>query len=221
MGAMGKVTQLIFGGLSPGNMNVNLMSANITAAAASSSADLLTDLKSGYLLGANPRKQFLAQFAGIFIGTVATVLAFKVMVPTASVLGSDQFPAPAAQAWRVVALALSHGFESLEPVKVWSIVIGGSVGIILTLLPRWFPRHAKWIPSASGMGLAWTFHWYYGLLFFIGGLIGWLVERKRPALAELYNYPVASGLIAGGSLMGVVLIFWENLPPLLHQYFAH
>jgi len=220
MGAMGKVTQLIFGALSPGNMNINLMSANITAAAASSSADLLTDLKSGYLLGANPRKQFLAQFAGIFIGTVATVLAFKVMVPTASVLGSDQFPAPAAQAWRVVALALSHGFESLEPIKIWSMVIGGSMGIILTLLPRWFPRHAKWIPSAAGMGLAWTFHWYYGLLFFIGGLIGWLMERKRPALAELYNYPVAAGLVAGGSLMGVILIFWENLPPLLHQYFA-
>ena len=31
VGAMGKVTQLIFGGLSPGNVNVNLMSANITA----------------------------------------------------------------------------------------------------------------------------------------------------------------------------------------------
>ncbi len=219
-GAMGKVTQLIFGGLSPGNMNINLMSANVTSSAAISAADLLTDLKSGYLLGANPRKQFLAQFAGIFIGTVATVLAFKVMVPTASVLGSDQFPAPAAQAWRVVALALSHGFESLEAIKVWSIVIGGSAGIILTLLPRWFPRQAKWMPSASGMGLAWTFHWYYGMLFFIGGLIGWLVERKRPVWAELYNYPVASGLIAGGSLMGVVLIFWENLPPLLHHYFT-
>ena len=68
IGAMGKVTQLIFGVLSPGNMNVNLMSANITAGAAASSADLLTDLKSGYLLGANPRKQFLAQFAGIFAG---------------------------------------------------------------------------------------------------------------------------------------------------------
>ena len=55
---MGKVTQLIFGALNPGNVNVNLMSANITSGAAISSADLLTDLKSGYLLGANPRKQF-------------------------------------------------------------------------------------------------------------------------------------------------------------------
>jgi uncharacterized oligopeptide transporter (OPT) family protein len=57
--------------------------------------------------------------------------------------------------------------------------------------------------------------------FFVGGVIGWMIERKRPAFAELYNYPVASGIIAGGSLMGVVLIFWENLPIVLHQYFAN
>ncbi|MDR3401022.1 MAG: OPT/YSL family transporter, partial [Chthoniobacter sp.] len=42
IGPMGKVTQLAFGALNPGNMNVNLMSANITAGAAGSAADLLT-----------------------------------------------------------------------------------------------------------------------------------------------------------------------------------
>lgn len=219
-GAMGKVTQLIFGAVSPGNMNVNLMSANITSSAAISSADLLSDLKSGYLLGANPRKQFIAQFCGIFMGTVATVLAFRVMVPTASVLGSDQFPAPAAQSWRVVALALSKGFAALEPVKVWSIIIGAGVGVLLTVLPKWFPKYATWIPSAAGIGLSWTFHWYYGLLFFLGALIAWSVEKKRPLTAELYNYPVASGVIAGGSLMGVVLIFWENGPIVWRQIFG-
>ena len=52
----------------------------------------MTDRKSGYLLGANPRKQFIAQFAGTFVGTVVTVLCFRVMVPDASVLGGDQFP---------------------------------------------------------------------------------------------------------------------------------
>jgi len=220
LGAMGKVTQLVFGALNPGNMNINLMSANITSSAAAASSDLLTDLKSGYLLGANPRKQFLAQFSGIFIGTVVTVSAYRVMVPTASVLGSDQFPAPAAQTWRVVALALSHGFESLGPVKSWSIIIGGLTGVVLTLLPRWFPRQAKWIPSPAGLGLAWTFHWYYGMLFFTGGLVGWFMERSNPARAKLYNNPVASGIIAGGSLMGVVLIFWENIPVVWHQLFG-
>ena len=219
-GAMGKVTQLIYGALNPGNMNINLMSANITSSAAISSADLLTGLKCGHLLGANPRKQFLAQFCGIFVGTVATVLAFRVMVPTASVLGSDQFPAPAAQAWRVVAIALSKGFDSLEPVKLWSIGFGALTGALLTLLPKWLPRHAKWMPSASGIGLSWTFHWYYGLLFFIGAFGGWLMEKKQPEKAEQYNLPVAAGIIAGGSLMGVALIFWENGPVVWHQLFG-
>src|SRR5262249_4593396 len=57
IGAMGKITQLTYGVLAPSNMTTNLMAASVTAATASSSADLLTDLKSGYLLGANARKQ--------------------------------------------------------------------------------------------------------------------------------------------------------------------
>jgi uncharacterized oligopeptide transporter (OPT) family protein len=133
VGAMGKVTQLIFGGLSPGNVNVNLMSANITAGAATSAADLLTDLKSGYLLGANPRQQFLAQFSGIFVGTVVSVLTFAVLVPDAQVLGTDQFPAPAAQTWSAVAIALGQGLSSLESVKLSLIFAGSVVGVLLTL----------------------------------------------------------------------------------------
>ena len=95
VGAMGKVTQLTFGALHPGNVNVNLMSANITAGAATSSADLLTDLKSGYLLGANPRQQFLAQFSGIFVGTVVSVLTFAVLVPERA--GAWHRPVPGAR----------------------------------------------------------------------------------------------------------------------------
>ncbi|MFI5357419.1 MAG: OPT family oligopeptide transporter, partial [Opitutales bacterium] len=221
IGPMGKVTQLLFGALSPGNMNINLMSANITACAANSSADLLTDLKSGYLLGANPRKQFLAQFAGIFMGTFAMVLAFRVLVPNASVLGSDQFPAPAAQTWRAVAIALSHGLEALEPIKVWSIAIGGTVGVLLVLLPKWLPKHREWIPSPAAFGMAWTFHWYYSMLFCLGSVIARLVENKNPALSEAYTWPVASGVVAGGSLMGVLIVFWENGPEMWRQFFGH
>jgi uncharacterized oligopeptide transporter (OPT) family protein len=214
---MGKITQLAFGVLRPGNTTVNLMSANITAAAASSSADLLTDLKSGYLLGANPRKQFIAQFAGIFVGTLVTVLSFRLLVPDASVLGSDQFPAPAAQTWRAVALALSHGVRELGAVKTWSIVGGGLVGVALTVLPRLFPARRHLIPSPAGVGLAWTFHWYYGVLFFVGGLLGWWVQKRYPQQAEELTFPIASGWIAGESLMGVSLVLAENGPELLRR----
>jgi uncharacterized oligopeptide transporter (OPT) family protein len=217
VGAMGKVTQLIFGGLSPGNVNVNLMSANITAGAATSAADLLTDLKSGYLLGANPRQQFLAQFSGIFVGTVVSVLTFAVLVPNAQVLGTDQFPAPAAQTWSAVAIALGQGLSSLESVKLWLIFAGGIVGVLLTLAPVLVPKYQERLPSASAFGLAWVFPWYYALLFFLGALVALLLERRKPKLAEEFTLPVASGVVAGGSLMGVVLVFWANGGSILNK----
>jgi uncharacterized oligopeptide transporter (OPT) family protein len=219
-GAMGKVTQLAFGALNPGNVSVNLMSANITASAAASSADLLTDLKSGYLLGAHPRKQFIAQFAGIFIGTVVSVFAFVLVVNKPEVIGSDQFPAPAAQTWAAVATALSKGLEALAPVKVLSIVIGTVLGVVLTLLPRLFPKQEKYLPSATGFGLAWIFQWYYGVLFTLGAFISWWFAKKSPAKAEEFTFPVASGVIAGGALMGVSIIFWQNGPEILKKLFG-
>jgi putative OPT family oligopeptide transporter len=221
VGSMGQLTQMVVGGLHPGSATTTLMSANIVSSAAISSADLLTDLKSGYLLGANPRKQFLAQFSGIFIGTLISVLAFSVVVPNAKVLGSDQFPAPAAQSWRAVALTMSKGIGQLHPLKRKAIEVGGAVGVVLAILPLIFPKKQKYIPSAAGAGLAWTFHWNYSLLFFLGALIGWAWQKKAPQNAEEFTYPVASGVIAGGSLMGVLLIFLENGPEMVKKLLGH
>jgi len=220
-GALGKVAQLTFGAMNPGNVYLNLMAANITSGAATSSADLLTDLKSGYLLGANPRKQFIAQFAGIFVGTLVTVFSFAVLVPDASSLGSEQFPAPAAQTWSAVAKALSLGLSALAPVKVWSIAVGGALGVALVLLPVALPkRFHVWVPSASAFGLAWVFDWHYGLLFLLGALIADAFKKRSPQAAEEYTFPVASGVIAGGSLMGVVLVFLENGGAMFAKFFG-
>jgi uncharacterized oligopeptide transporter (OPT) family protein len=223
VGPMGQLTQMIIGGIHPGSATTTLMSANVVSSAAISSADLLTDLKSGYLLGANPRKQFLAQFSGIFIGTLVSVLAFSVIIPKdkPNVLGSDQFPAPAAQSWRAVALTMSQGTAQLHPIKRTAIVIGGAVGVFLVILPLLFPKQQKYLPSAAGVGLAWTFHWYYSFLFFLGALVGWIWKKAAPNNAEEFTYPVASGVIAGGSLMGVLLIFVENGPEMLSKLFGH
>jgi uncharacterized oligopeptide transporter (OPT) family protein len=217
VGAMGKITQLTFGVLAPGNMQINLMSANITAAAAGSSADLLTDLKSGYLLGASPRRQFIAQFCGIFGGTIATVLAFQVIVPDASYLGTTQFPAPAAQTWKGVAEALAD-ITKLHPVKIWSMVVGGAIGLILPLLSMALPKYKNWIPSAAGVGLAWVFHFFTGLNFLLGAILGWAIQRAWPKVSEEYTFPVASGVIAGASLMGVLIIFIENGPEIFMKF---
>ena len=76
-------------------------------------------------------------------------------------------------------------------------------------------------PSASGFGLAWIFQWYYGVLFFIGAVIAWWFQKKSPAQAEEFTFPVASGVMAGGALMGVAIIFWQNGPEILKKLFGH
>ncbi len=99
-------------------------------------------------------------------------------------------------------------------------IIGGAVGIILPILERLFPKHVKWIPSAAGLGLAFTFAWSTALLFFIGAVIGWIIEKKRPKIFEEYGFIVASGVIAGEGLMGVGVAFWKNAPQVWQQMFG-
>ena len=73
---------------------------------------------------------------------------------------------------------------------------------------------------AAGIGLAWTFQWYTALLFFVGAVIGYVFEKVSPEKSEEYTFPVASGLIAGGSLMAVFVIFCENGPQMVKQLFG-
>ncbi len=205
IGAMGKITQLTFGVLAPSNMVTNLMTASVTAGAAGSTADLLTDLKSGYLLGANPRQQFIAQFLGIFAGTLIVVPAFYLLVPDASLLGSDKWPAPSAQVWAAVARLLSNGVSSLHYTAKAGLVVGGLVGILIPTLEILFPKHKKYIPSAMGLGLSMVIPFWNSLSMFIGGLIALVMEKKAPKVADKYIIPISSGIIAGESLMGVAI----------------
>jgi putative OPT family oligopeptide transporter len=205
IGPVGKITQLLYGVLIPQDMTANLMTANITSSMAIGSADLLTDLKSGYLLGANPRKQFLAQFFGVFGGALAATAAFYIVIPNAEALGGDRFPAPAAQVWRAVAQLLAQGLASLPPYAIESLVVGLVVGVVLTVAERLLPRARPFIPSPIGLGMAFTFQGYSSVSFALGATAAWIYKRVRPAAAEQYTIPVASGVIAGESLTGVLI----------------
>lgn len=205
VGAMGKITQLTFGVMAPSNMVTNLMTASVTAGAAGASADLLTDLKSGYILGANPRRQFLAQFFGVFAGVLVVVPAFYILVPDAASLGTDRWPAPAAQVWAAVARLLANGFTALHPTARAGLIIGGLIGIILPIAAKMFPKAGKFLPSAMGLGLAMVIPFYNSLSMFIGAGIALLMTKKTPELAERYIIPVSSGVIAGESMLGILV----------------
>ena len=162
-------------------------------------------MKSGYLLGANPRQQFLAQLSGTLVGTAVSVPAFYILVPTPEALGTDRFPAPSAQVWKGVAEVLANGVESLHPWARWGLVIGGLIGIVLPLLELWLPKYKQWMPSATGLGLALVIPCFNSVSMFIGALIAYIWSKYRAEHAEQYVTPVASGIIAGESLLGVVV----------------
>jgi OPT family oligopeptide transporter len=203
IGAMGKITQLTYAVLSPSNMTTNLMAASVTANTVSSAADLLTDLKSGYLLGANARKQFIAQFVGVFFGTVAIVPAWYLMVPNKSIM--ESFNPPAANMWRAVAEALSQGIQYVPISARWGILIGGVIGIALALIDHFAPKLKRFTPSAMGLGLSWVVPFANCLSFFIGAVIAWLWAKRSAKNAELFVIPVASGAIAGESLACAII----------------
>jgi OPT family oligopeptide transporter len=204
-GPLSKITQLTFGAIKPGDISTNLMTANITAGACSHAGDLLTDLKSGYLLGAKPRQQFLAQFFGVVAGALVVVPVFFLLIPNASVLGTEQWPAPAAQVWRGVAELLSKGVGSLHPTARIGLLVGATIGIILPLLEMAFPTKKKYIPAATGLGIAFTINGYNAIMMFIGALVALGLSKSKPQVHEEYTVPVASGIIAGESLMGVLI----------------
>lgn len=204
-GALGKITQITFGALDVGNVTTNLMTANVTGGVGVHAADLLTDLKSGYLLNADPKQQFWAQFFGVVAGSVFVVPAYRLLIPNAEVLGTEQWPVPGAQTWKGVAELLAKGFHTLHPTAQAAIAVGALMGVLFVLIEKAFPAYRKWIPSPTAFGLAFTTPGYNTLSIFIGALASLILERIKPQTAEKSMIPFSSGLIAGESLMAVFI----------------
>lgn len=203
IGGMGKVTQLVFGGLAPGAMATNLMSAAVTASGASQAADLMQDLKTGHLLGASPRAQFKAQILGIFFGVLFSVAVYA-LFDTVYDIGGTEVPAPAAHAWKAMAEVLSKGFDALPPHSEWAVAIGFFFGVLLPVL-RKYTRLAPYLPSGMAFGIAFIVPAYYSITMCIGAIALVVWRRVARGSADRLAFSVASGLVAGEGLMGIVI----------------
>jgi len=202
VGGMGKVTQLVYGGIAPGMMGTNLMCAAITGAGASQAADMMQDLKTGHLLGASPRKQFIAQLIGICAGVVFVIPVYR-LITSAYEIGGDRLPAPAAFAWKAMAELLAKGWGALPPHAEKAVLIAACFGIAFPLL-RKISSIKPYVPSGMAVGIAFIITGDYSLVMFYG-LIAWLIWKAvNPEAVRKYDFAIASGLIAGEGLMGIV-----------------
>lgn len=204
--ALGPVTQLLYGVLTPGNLSGNIMSANVTGGIGLHAADLLTTLKTGKLLGASARQQAQAQLFGVVAGAIVVVPAFNLIIPDPSLLGGDTWPAPSCLVWAGVSKAFANGIGALPESARTAVWVGLALGVVLALAERLAPKHLKaFVPSPSGLGIAMVIPGSNAVAMFLGSAMAELMRRRRPELAERLVVPVSSGLIAGESLMGIVV----------------
>jgi uncharacterized oligopeptide transporter (OPT) family protein len=205
IGALGKVTQLTYGALAPGNIPANLMTAGVTAGASASCSDTIGNLKVGHMVGAHPRKQFIAQLFGVLAGAFLAVPAYFILVPDANALGGDKFPAPSALVWMGVARVLSQGLGTLPRSAVLAMGIAFVLGVAIVVVDKIYPKAKPYTPSPAALGIALTIPAYTSFAMFLGALVVFFLERRAPRWNDMYTIPIASGCIAGESIMGVVL----------------
>jgi putative OPT family oligopeptide transporter len=152
--------------------------------------DMMLDLKSGYLVGALPRKQQVAQYLGTWLGPILIIILIFVL-HKAYTLGSDKLPAPQGAALASMIEGVVGG-----NVPSWRYVAGGGLGLMLAF------SGFGGIGVMIGLGFYMPFD--IVLTYTIGCLARIFLEKaKGTTWVEDVGIPIAAGLIVGEALVGV------------------
>lgn len=209
IGAIGKVSQLGFGAAAPGQAITNLMTANVAGGAAGQCADLLNDFRTGHGIGASAWRQVLAQCAGVAVGSVVGVLAYRALIPDPQMLLGEEWPAPAVATWKAVAETLADGFGAVPADARLAMIVAGVAGTALGIAEvRIGEAERRWLPSPVALGLAFVIPASISLVMFVGAALAALAARRIPEVARRFSVTIAAGLVAGESIAGVAAAFW-------------
>jgi putative OPT family oligopeptide transporter len=184
----------------------------IVFACATISNDNLQDLKTGQLVGASPMRQQIALIVGVVAGASVIPSILNLLAKAYGFAGAANIgvlapnPLPAPQATLISALAQGVIGGNLQ----WRMLgIGAIVGVGLILLDSALGAMKKLRipPLAVGIGIYLPMSATFAVV--IGAVLAhWYVRRIRstpnPDRAERLGTLVASGLIVGESLWGVI-----------------
>ncbi|HEX8875401.1 MAG TPA: OPT/YSL family transporter, partial [Phycisphaerales bacterium] len=112
---------------------------------------------------------------------------------------------------------LTQGIESLPMSARIAILVGAAVGVLLPLIDRFLvpQRFRHLMPSATGLGLAFMLPFANSFSFTIGAVIAWIWTKLDSKRAEKFNVPLASGLVAGESLIAAFIAMLATAAGLL------
>ncbi|MCE2862024.1 MAG: hypothetical protein RIR76_2159 [Verrucomicrobiota bacterium] len=215
-GALSKITQFSMGAVDRSNPASNLIPAGMTAEIASNAANLLSDIKPGYMLGAKPRQQAIGHVIGIIAGAVASTPLFYLLflppdkngVRSVNTIVSEQFAMPAALQWKGVADLIARGFNNLPASALISMAVAAVAALIFEVLR--IRTKGRFPISAVSVGLGVVLPPEACFAMWIGALIFWWHGRKAPAPGSKQHEfwvegcePICAGLISGAALVGI------------------
>ena len=188
--------------------------ASVVCVVAGVAGDMMQDLKVGQFLGGTPWKMQVAELIGVVFA--ALILIFPIMLlHQANGIGSEELPAPQASLMAMV----SQGIVGGE--MAWPLVVAGmffAVALIMIKSPS---------PMLVAVGMYLPFPTTFAI--FIGGLTKYIVDRVSEKKVEkdsdrdiVHNTGLllASGLIAGEALVGILLAAFVGLEINLKEIFG-
>lgn len=197
-----------------------LFMVSVILAMASISNDNLQDLKTGYLVGATPWRQQVVLIIGCLVGAAVippvldllyNAYGFAGSLPRAGMDPSQALAAPQATLMKQIATGIFSG--SLD----WTMLgLGVAVGVVVIVLDVVLRNRGKGALPPLAVGLGIYLPPTIGLTLTIGAVLGFFLQRAIKAYgqrlgkdwaaaAEERGLLLASGLIVGESLMGIVI----------------
>jgi putative OPT family oligopeptide transporter len=173
----------------------------------------LQDLKTGQLVEATPWKQQVALIIGVLAGAVVIPPVLNLVNQAYGFVGAPGAdlrpnPLPAPQAGLISSLAQGVIAADID----WSLIrMGAMIGvaiIILDFILSKTTKHMRVPPLAVGLGI--YLPTASTLMIVVGTIVGWFYDRAadrtpKPESAKQLGVLLASGLIVGESIIGVVL----------------
>lgn len=190
-----------------------LFTTAIVFAIACISNNNLQDLKTGQLVGATPRAQQWALIIGVIAGAAVIPPVLNLLAKAFGFAGAPNIdviaaaPLAAPQATLISALAKGVISGDLD----WNMIgIGAALGVGLIVLDALLGA-IKWVrlpPLAVGIGI--YLPQSATLPVVVGAVVGWFYDKwanrqKNSEYAKRLAVLIASGMIVGESLFGVVL----------------
>ena len=186
----------------------------IVFAIASIANNNLQDLKTGQLVDATPAKQQWALVVGVIAGALIIPPVLDVVNHAFGFLGAPGVnPAhalPAPQAGLISALAQGVIQHNIDWGALWVGVLIGIACIVLDAVLRRAVKGARLPPLAVGLGI--YLPTASTLMIVVGAIVGWAYNRRaargpKPQAEQQLGVLLASGLIVGEGLLGVIFAF--------------